>query len=269
MRMLCFFTAAAVVAVAPAGAATTYITDFTKTSNIYTNLMQQYPNTGPGVPGSRMGTANASYLFTPQATGQGNPDNLNYANNGISYRLTSDAQGRDFAEIGTADFGITALTLPINVQSATSLYLLGAAYNGTTFNITLNGTGGVTQTFSSLFLPDFNGGTVNSVSGAVADQTVFGVYGTGAGGTGNSANGSVGFYGLTQIGLTLSADFVGQTLTSATITGNGYETLILGATVVSQDAAAVPEPAAWAMFIAGFGLVGATMRRRRPIAAIA
>nr|WP_293969539.1 PEPxxWA-CTERM sorting domain-containing protein [Sphingomonas sp.] len=26
----------------------------------------------------------------------------------------------------------------------------------------------------------------------------------------------------------------------------------------------MPEPATWAMFIGGFGLVGATMRRRRP-----
>lgn len=34
------------------------------------------------------------------------------------------------------------------------------------------------------------------------------------------------------------------------------------------DPNAVPEPATWAMFIAGFGLVGATMRRRRPALAI-
>ena len=31
----------------------------------------------------------------------------------------------------------------------------------------------------------------------------------------------------------------------------------------------VPEPAAWALMIAGFGLAGAAMRRRRPIAALA
>jgi hypothetical protein len=33
-----------------------------------------------------------------------------------------------------------------------------------------------------------------------------------------------------------------------------------------ETAAAVPEPMSWAMFIGGFGVVGATMRGRRRIA---
>ena len=33
------------------------------------------------------------------------------------------------------------------------------------------------------------------------------------------------------------------------------------------NASAAPEPAAWAMLIAGFGLIGSTMRRRRPLTA--
>jgi hypothetical protein len=32
--------------------------------------------------------------------------------------------------------------------------------------------------------------------------------------------------------------------------------------VTTADAAAVPEPASWAMMISGFGLVGGAMRRR-------
>ncbi len=36
-----------------------------------------------------------------------------------------------------------------------------------------------------------------------------------------------------------------------------------GSLGVRLDAAVVPEPASWAMLIAGFGLTGATMRRRR------
>lgn len=32
---------------------------------------------------------------------------------------------------------------------------------------------------------------------------------------------------------------------------------------ISSSAAAVPEPAAWAMFIAGFGLIGVTMRSKK------
>ena len=35
---------------------------------------------------------------------------------------------------------------------------------------------------------------------------------------------------------------------------------------VSIDITAVPEPASWAMMIAGFGLVGSAMRRRKPLA---
>jgi hypothetical protein len=34
-------------------------------------------------------------------------------------------------------------------------------------------------------------------------------------------------------------------------------------------AVGVPEPASWAMLIAGFGLVGGTMRRQRKVAAVA
>jgi hypothetical protein len=33
------------------------------------------------------------------------------------------------------------------------------------------------------------------------------------------------------------------------------------------DAAAVPEPAGWAMMIGGLGLAGAALRQRRPVAA--
>lgn len=37
--------------------------------------------------------------------------------------------------------------------------------------------------------------------------------------------------------------------------------------LVEIEAPAVPEPATWAMLIAGFGLIGATLRRRTPAAA--
>ena len=265
MRIVSLLAVAATVVATPVAAQTqTYISNFAKTSNIYTTLNQQYPNTGPGTPGQRFGTPNATNLFTPQATGVGNPNNLNYANNGISYLLASDATGRDFAEVGTADFGLSSLLLPIGVADVTNFYLLAGAYNGTTFNITFTGTGGYSRTFSNIALPDFNGGTINSVAGDVADQTVFRVYGVGGGGTGNSSNGSINFYSLTQVGFNLGTALAGQTLTSATITGNGYETLIFGATAVSPQAVAgVPEPASWAMLIVGFGLVGGAMRTRR------
>ena len=119
-------------------------------------------------------------------------------------------------------------------------------------------------------MPDFNGGTINSVGGGVADQTVFRVLDTGAGGTGNSTTGSYNYYGLTEVGLTLSPAFATQTLTNATITSNGYETLLLSATATSTSSVgAVPEPAMWALMLIGFGLTGAAARRRAAAAVAA
>ena len=57
---------------------------------------------------------------------------------------------------------------------------------------------------------------------------------------GSFSNGAFGFYNYSQAGVTYAG------LTQARIVGE-----------------AVPEPESWAMLIAGFGLVGATMRRRR------
>ena len=250
--------AALLAAVAPAQAVQNYATTFAKTDNIYTNLNQQFPVTGTGVPGSGVGTPNASYLFSPPPTGSGNL--MNDVNNGINFLLTSDAAGHDFSEVQNG----SSLTLPIALGNATAVYLLAGAYNTTLINVTLTGTGGATQTFNGIYLPDFNGGTTNTVAGGVADQTVFQVLDVGAGGSGNSSNEAYNYYGLTEVGLTLGAQFAGQTLTSATITSSGSTALILGATVVAPaPVGGVPEPATWAMLLAGFGGVGVAARARR------
>ncbi len=82
-----------------------------------------------------------------------------------------------------------------------------------------------------------------------------------------------GFWGngvFTIVGNTISAgeahgviQFKGN-FTSLTLVTNNVENWS-GLTIGTSGA--VPEPASWAMLIAGFGLVGAAARRRRPVAA--
>jgi hypothetical protein len=76
----------------------------------------------------------------------------------------------------------------------------------------------------------------------------------------NAAAGSIFIIGFTNA--TTNAQSVYSTSGVYTNGGEGgHPTLIL------NTAAAVPEPATWAMMIAGFGMVGATVRRRRLVAA--
>jgi len=57
--------------------------------------------------------------------------------------------------------------------------------------------------------------------------------------------------------------FLGEGVTSATI--SSADDFAIGDFYTTVAAGAVPEPAAWAMMIAGFGLVGASLRRRKPL----
>lgn len=64
------------------------------------------------------------------------------------------------------------------------------------------------------------------------------------------------------IGLTSTTAFTGVTLRATTGFSYTLDTLIYGSSAPVQ-AAAVPEPATWAMMVGGFGLAGGAMRRRR------
>ena len=89
----------------------------------------------------------------------------------------------------------------------------------------------------------------------------FACYSTGCGYTGwiemTYTVATAGTYNLT-FGVVNWAD-------SAYQTGLAYDGAVIGDTPIPNPG--VPEPATWAMLIAGFGLVGATMRRRRTVAA--
>ena len=258
---------------AQAPAATlTYETNFTKTDNIYTNLNQQFPNTGPGVPGSAAGTPNASFLYNPYTF---SPGTDLAGNNGISFNLASDAAGRDFTEFGSAGFGLPgSVTVPIGASGLSSVAALVSAYNGTTINAIFTGIDGTTQTFSNISVPDFNGGgTVNSCAGGVGtltapcEQTAFQVTDVGGGGSGNSSNGAFNTYDLVELNFSLDSALASEALASVTFSDGGYEGLLLGVTAVSAGSSGggggmgVPEPASFAPLAAG--LLGLGLLRRK------
>jgi hypothetical protein len=249
-----------------------FVTDFTKSNNIYTNINHEFPHTDSdnahGVDGSTVGTANSSFLFdpTPSAVISAGyaPDYLgagsNKVNNGIDFKLTSNSLGKDFDEI----LG-TTLDVTTNIDKATAVYALMGAYNTATVNVTFTGQDGHTETFSNIFLPDFNGGTVNSTSATLKDQTVFQVHDVGAGGTGNASSGDVNNYDLTEVSFTLDSTLANETLTSISFTvPNSERGLLYGITADAAPLASTPLPGpVWGgLVLMGMGAYGRVMKRR-------
>ena len=69
------------------------------------------------------------------------------------------------------------------------------------------------------------------------------------------------------IRLTLAAGQVGSNTFIDASSGGTYADAIGSLTPTSFSVAAVPEPAAWTLLIAGFGMIGATVRSRRSVTA--
>jgi hypothetical protein len=146
------------------------------------------------------------------------------------------------------------------VNKVTQVDLLLGAYFGTSFDITFAGSGGATETFNNIGVPDFNGGgpinttgTDTASIGSYSDQTVFRVTDVGAGGSGNSSNGDYNNYDLLEVSFTLAGAFNSQSLSTFDISSNGNTTLLLGATAVSPSAAPAPESST----AVSFGLMAA------------
>jgi hypothetical protein len=253
-------------------------------NNIYTDLNQNFPNTGAGTPGSHTGVANATFVFTPwtytppaaAATGVSfTSPSAPLGNNGISFQLNSNSAGQDFAQIGLigapspAYAGPNPLGVTIGQSNVSTVYALMSSYTGQSFSVTFNGLLGGSQTFTNISLPDFNGGgSVNSCSGGLCVQTVYTVHDVGGGGSGNSSNGALNTYDLTELAFTLNSALAADVLESAIFTSNGYETLLFGvSTVTTGSQSAVPLPGALPLFatgLAGLGLLG--WRRKKAAA---
>jgi len=152
------------------------------------------------------------------------------------------------------------------------------ADNGGTFQIT--GTGGFAGVAGHFGTMD---GIINfsGLEGTTLDQSLadFFVFDDGQGGTFNfslssvktvsydvSANSSS--IGLYLLGTTLDTNLgLDSTLTSLTLTfnstgGSAYSASATLAVPPSPPTTTVPEPATWGLALMGFGMIGATMRRR-------
>lgn len=87
----------------------------------------------------------------------------------------------------------------------------------------------------------------------------------------------LGASGSLLVSMTAATSDAGSAMTDATSTvsftasGNHRVGWMLSPlpTAAEAPAAAVPEPATWATMVAGFGLLGGTLRRRRTVAALA
>lgn len=119
-------------------------------------------------------------------------------------------------------------------DQATALALLGFAFNTSTFN-------------SLEKISGLGGGTTINFATPLNGTTYIGLhFGNGQGGPGEGT----AFYRFNA----------GTNLDTFLLTLNASSDAILYSTGTSQ---AVPEPATWAMMIAGFGVTGVALRRRR------
>jgi hypothetical protein len=97
-----------------------YATGFATNNDICTNLNEQYSKTGPGTPGSGVGTPNATYLYNPATyTSTNFVARSGNATNGIDFMLASNGAGQDFDQITNG----SPLSVITSVPDATDVHL--------------------------------------------------------------------------------------------------------------------------------------------------
>ncbi len=195
------------------------------------------------LPGTTTGNQGSSTPFNVANV----PDNLNGGNLNFWFGL-DDGGHRNLG--GPAG----SVTIAVNNPNATSVYTLGDNVFGTyfddEFDVTFHGAGG-DLTFSyvgGVDTRDYN--TPNCfTTGCTPFLTAAPWYNDGGG------------IALDVVQWKLPKDFG---LTSMTFTQkNGSDGMILAGVTLG-----VPEPTTWALMIGGFGLAGASLRRRRSLAVV-
>ena len=128
-------------------------------------------------------------------------------------------------------------------------------------NAILNYAAGFTTGFS-FFYTSSTAASVNVYDGLNGTGNILGTLNlTSQSGSNCSGDPTGGFCNFTAVGVSFggiarSIDFGG------TANQSGFDDITFGS---ARAGGSVPEPAAWALMIGGFGLAGATLRRRRPL----
>jgi hypothetical protein len=132
----------------------------------------------------------------------------------------------------------------------------GAALQSGSASITPTNTGGAWCCGDNAYLFAFN---LASTFNAAAGSTYW--LGIHAGAVGNFNRDDIYWVSTGSNGTLAGNESFGGTLTNWASNGAEHAFYLDGARL-----AGIPEPAAWAMMLAGFGLVGAAMRRRQKVA---
>lgn len=167
---------------------------------------------------------------------------------------------------GTTTVFDTVANFTLNIMTGA-----GAAFMGTGFAPVISGT----EAFTSLAPVTFNGHTGTNLltaifsggnfTGQIGGQTA--TYGdTAPPQTVTFTSSFFNFSGTTARDLTIGIDAISPALTAfsgPTLTGTANGLFGADSLIGGGGQSGTPEPAAWAMFIVGFGLVGAVGRRRK------
>ena len=170
----------------------------------------------------------------------GTPFDIHAAGDYAAYRLFDSTP----LIITTSAYGVTAVYTLLNT--------LWGQSGPSTLSVTFNATGGVSQTFELVGNADIRDYYQNTYTNSINGTTTQNVFNNGP-------------RRLDRQTFALDGAFATQTLTSIVFTDTGGTGFQRGALTAVTLSGGVPEPAAWAMMILGFGAAGSMIRLRKAI----